>query len=252
MLQANLTFALSFPFHELHVRRVQIYEKLILQVQSSKVGRTASKFFFQVQTLQTNNLFFLQNNFIVTSRKRRSLHATQKLKRHFEARIFFPTLDSISSSSRQNLVKDQRRCAIYWHTFHVTNRNQGSFSKQERELWERGWNKNWFPTSSCFCVCVCNCSTIAAPKKALFDAISLLGDLVIAYRTNLVVIVPKAFRTFHDQCPLHIRVLTMFTGTFRVKGGGLSVCWLSFSVSLSLFWVSSSSPPFSEATSSPS
>ena len=58
------------------------------------------------------------------------------------------------------------------------------------------------------------------PKKALFDVISLPGDLVIAYRTNLVVIVPKVFRTFHDQCPVHIRILTMFTGTFRVKGGG--------------------------------
>ena len=32
---------------------------------------------------------------------------------------------------------------------------------------------------------------------------------------------PKAFSTFHDQCPVHIRVLTMFTGTFSVKGGGL-------------------------------
>ena len=52
------------------------------------------------------------------------------------------------------------------------------------------------------------------PKKALF------GDLVIGYRTNLVVIVPKAFRTFHDQCGVHIRVFAMFTGTFRVKGGG--------------------------------
>ena len=58
------------------------------------------------------------------------------------------------------------------------------------------------------------------PKKALFDVFSLLGDLVIAYRTNLVVIVPKTFRTFHDQCPVHIRVLAVFTGTFRVKGGG--------------------------------
>ena len=58
------------------------------------------------------------------------------------------------------------------------------------------------------------------PKKALFDVISLLGDLVIAYRTNLVVIVPKAFRTFHDQCGVHIRVFAMFTGIFRVKGGG--------------------------------
>ena len=31
---------------------------------------------------------------------------------------------------------------------------------------------------------------------------------------------PKAFSTFHDQCPVHIGVLTMFTGTFSVKGGG--------------------------------
>ena len=58
------------------------------------------------------------------------------------------------------------------------------------------------------------------PKKGLFDVFSLLGDLVIAYRTNLVVIVPKAFRTFHDQCGVHIRVFAMSTGTFRVKGGG--------------------------------
>ena len=42
-------------------------------------------------------------------------------------------------------------------------------------------------------VFVCNCSTIVTPKKAIFDVISLLGDLMIAYRTNLVVIVPKAF-----------------------------------------------------------
>ena len=58
------------------------------------------------------------------------------------------------------------------------------------------------------------------PKKTLFDVISLLEDLVIAYRKNLVVIMLKAFRTFHDQCPVRIRVLTMLTGTFRVKGGG--------------------------------
>ena len=29
----NLTFALSFPFHELHLRSMQIYQKLILHVQ---------------------------------------------------------------------------------------------------------------------------------------------------------------------------------------------------------------------------
>ena len=33
---------------------------------------------------------------------------------------------------------------------------------------------------------VCYCSTIVAPKKALFHVISLLKDLVITYRTNLV------------------------------------------------------------------
>ena len=38
---------------------------------------------------------------------------------------------------------------------------------------------------------MCNCSTIVTPKKALFDVISLLGDLVIAYRTNRVVIMPE-------------------------------------------------------------
>ena len=58
------------------------------------------------------------------------------------------------------------------------------------------------------------------PKKALFNVIPLLGDLVIACKANLVVIVPKALRAFHDECPVHLRGLTMFTGIFRVKGGG--------------------------------
>ena len=33
---------------------------------------------------------------------------------------------------------------------------------------------------------------------------------------------PTGFRTFNDQCPIHIRILTMFTltGIFRVKSGG--------------------------------
>ena len=32
-MQINLAFALFFPFHELHMRSMQIYEKLILHVQ---------------------------------------------------------------------------------------------------------------------------------------------------------------------------------------------------------------------------
>ena len=93
------------------------------------------------------------------------------------------------------------------------------------------------------CVFVCNCSAIVTSKKALFHVMSPLGNLVIAYRTNLVVIVPKASRTFHDQCPVHIRVLTMFTGNFRVKDGGCfkatTFCFLTvvFSVVVSLLGV---------------
>ena len=89
-------------------------------------------------------------------------------------------------------------------------------------------------------VFVCNCSAIVTPKKALFHVISPLGNLVIAYRTNLVVIVSKAFRTFHDQCPVRIRILAVFTGTFRVKGGGCfratTFCFLTvvFSVVVAL------------------
>ena len=54
------------------------------------------------------------------------------------------------------------------------------------------------------------------------------------------VIVPKGFRTFHDQCPVHIRVLAVFTGTFGVKGGGrfrtTTFCFLTvvFSVVVAL------------------
>ena len=51
-IHVNLTFALSIPFHEQHVRGMQIYEKLILHVQieqefSYPVGSMASKSFFK-------------------------------------------------------------------------------------------------------------------------------------------------------------------------------------------------------------
>ena len=53
-------------------------------------------------------------------------------------------------------------------------------------------------------------------------------------------IVPRAFRTFHDQSPVHIRILTMFTGNFGVTGGGrfmtITFCFLTvvFSVVVAL------------------
>ena len=106
--------------------------------------------------------------------------------------------------------------------------------------------------SLCFCVSLLyNRGT----EEALFDVISLLGDLVITYRTNLVVIVLRAFRKFHDQCPFHIRILTMFTRIFKVKGGGsfraITIRFLTvvFSVVVALLGVFSftairkSSPP---------
>ena len=87
----------------------------------------------------SNNRFFFQNNFTelaesnVVYKQRRNSSAILKQK-------FSPCPDSIKSSSRQNLVKDQHTPTtpfIDTH-LHMTSCNQGSFSKQEREPWERG------------------------------------------------------------------------------------------------------------------
>ena len=88
VIHVNLNFAVSFSFHELHLRSMQIYQNMVLHVQIDEIFRILSSgwranVFFQVQILGTNNLFCLQNNVFVTL-----LHATQKLKSHFEARIF--------------------------------------------------------------------------------------------------------------------------------------------------------------------
>ena len=45
------------------------------------VGRRASDYFFKYK-LWTNNLFCLKNNVIVSSRKQRSLHATQNSRQN--------------------------------------------------------------------------------------------------------------------------------------------------------------------------
>ena len=54
-MQINLAFALSFPFHELHMRSMQIYEKLIVHVQieidfSVSCWQDGEQIFLQVQT----------------------------------------------------------------------------------------------------------------------------------------------------------------------------------------------------------
>ena len=101
--------------------------------------------------------------------------------------------------------------------------------------------KSGFPASSRF-LCVMT-SQSWHRRKTLFHVTSLLGDLVITYRTNLAWIVPRAFRTVYDQCPVHIRIFTMFTGIFRVKDGGrfraITFCFLTvvFSVVVVLLGV---------------
>ena len=85
-------------------------------------------------------------------------------------------------------------------------------------------NKKWFPISSRF---RCDRSTIVTSKKALFSVISLLGDLVIAYGTNLVAIVLRSFWKFYVQCPVHTGILTTFTGIFRVKPRAATFCFLT-------------------------
>ena len=116
--------------------------------------------------------------------------------------------------------------------------------KINRPLRSPPWkgNKKWFSASSRF-LCVIT-SQSWHRRKTLFHVTSLLGDLVITYRTNLVWIVPRAFRTVYDQCPVHIRIFTMFTGIFRVKDGGrfraITFCFLTvvFSVVVVLLGVS--------------
>ena len=52
-----------------------------------------------------------------------------------------------------------------------------------------------------------------------------------------------SFRTFHDQCPVHIRVRTKFIGIFNVKGSGrfraITFCFLTvvFNVVVALLGV---------------
>ena len=90
------------------------------------------KIFFQLQILWTNNLFCLQNNVFVTSRKRRSLQATQKLKRHFEARIFSLPQMVFTVQSTKFIWAPTALYPIYWHTF-PRDQPQPGFFFEERE-----------------------------------------------------------------------------------------------------------------------
>ena len=97
--------------------------------------------FWQVQTLYTNNLFCLQNNVIATSRKRDSLHATQNsraiLKQEFSP---YPRWYFIVQWTK--FIWGPTITVQFIDTyFHVTSHNQGSFSKQDRDPWERSCNK---------------------------------------------------------------------------------------------------------------
>ena len=80
---------------------------------------------------------------------------------------------------------------------------------------------------------------------------------MIAYRSNFVVIMRRTFRTFHDQCPVHIRVLKIFTGILRVYGcrrfRATTFCFLTvvFSVVVALLGASLSSLPFAETSPPP-
>ena len=56
VLFVNLTFALSLPFHELHVWSMQIYERLIMHVQTEQdftypVETTTRKSFSSIKPL---------------------------------------------------------------------------------------------------------------------------------------------------------------------------------------------------------
>ena len=104
---------------------------------------------------------------------------------------------------------------------------------------------------------VCNCSTIVTPKKALFDVISLLLDLVITYSQILLESCKKHLGHFMMYIPytLGFSQCSQRSSEWKVvdvSGLLLFVSSLSFSVALSLSWVCSSSLPFTEAIYSPS
>ena len=75
---------------------------------------------------------------MVTSRKQRSLHPTQTLKRHFKARIF-SLPQTVFHRPVDKFIGGLTPAAQFIDThFHVTSLHEGSFSKQEGERWERG------------------------------------------------------------------------------------------------------------------
>ena len=145
VLFVNLTFALSFPFHELHVRSIQIYERLIMHVQAEQdfkypVDRTTKSFFKYKTSKQIT--FCLQNSVIVTSRKSRSLHAT------YNCNNFLPTPDSISSSSRQNFVPLVRNLLTHISTYPAATRVL-SRSNRENPGNEVGAQQNSLTSQPC-------------------------------------------------------------------------------------------------------
>ena len=157
VLFVNLTFALSLPFHELHVRSMQIYERLIMHVQTEQdftypVERKTRKSFFKYKTSK-QIAFCLQSSVIVTSRKSRSLHATWKVKRHFEA-IIFSLLQIVFHRPVVKILYPW--CAIYWHTFPHIQPQPGFFLEAtERTLGTRlahsktSWRHNHVYILSC-------------------------------------------------------------------------------------------------------
>ena len=60
-------------------------------------------------------------------------------------------------------------------------------------------------------------SKIFISNETLLCVFYVNRDLVIAYRTHFVAIMPRAFWTFQDQCFVHIWILTMLAGIFSLS-----------------------------------
>ena len=62
-------------------------------------------------------------------------------------------------------------------------------------------------------------SKIFTSNETLFCVFYVNRDLMSAYGIHFVVIMPRAFWKFQDQCFVHIWILTMLAGIFSLSNG---------------------------------
>ena len=108
-----------------------------------------------------------------------------------------------------NLVEDLPPLCIATH-FHATSRNQGSFSKQEREPWERGCELTCF---SNLIPRVFSLSNMAA--AAILEKEKTLGTRLVFFKIILWIVI--GVQLIAGSCPSFSRNSVCFLLTAKVE-----------------------------------